>query len=268
MISPADDRNPHRPENDGSLWTREQIILAFDLYCRIPFRQTKASNPLVRRLAALIGKTPAAVARKLGNFGAFDPVLASQNIFGLAHGSKLDRQIWDEFHDDWSTLVGIAHQLRQRLGENGVESVCPFVRPSGPSTRLVAVEQRVHQYFFRDAVLSSYDLRCCITSLPITQCLIAAHIVPWSVDKDRRTDPTNGLCLSATFDRLFDAGLISMTDELSLIVHKSLRQCRDVAVASMIAPYHGNKINAPIRFAPDPLCLRWHRENVFQNSTN
>ena len=80
-----------RPVNDGQPWTREQLILAFELYCRIPFQRTKANDSRVKELAALLGRTPASVARKLGNFGAFDPVLAARDISGLTHGSKLDK---------------------------------------------------------------------------------------------------------------------------------------------------------------------------------
>ena len=62
----------------GEPWTREELILAFDLYCRIPFQKTKANNPDVIQLAELLGRSPASVARKLGNFGSFDPELQRQ----------------------------------------------------------------------------------------------------------------------------------------------------------------------------------------------
>jgi putative restriction endonuclease len=104
-----------RPANDGQPWTRKELILAFELYCRIPFQHTKATDPRVKELAAILQRTPASVARKLGNFGAFDPQLAAQNISGLTHGSKLDRAVWDEFHTDWNSLIELAHQLRTKL---------------------------------------------------------------------------------------------------------------------------------------------------------
>lgn len=261
IISPISSR----PENDGRPWTREQIILAFDLYCRIPFSKTKATNPTVRRLALLLRRTPASVARKLGNFGAFDPNLARQNISGLTHGSKLDKQVWDEFHKDWSKLVEVAHYLRCQIGENEASTMDQIIPPTGPTTRLATVEQRIHQSFFRDAVLSSYDMRCCITSLPIIECLTASHIIPWSINEHRSTDPTNGLCLSATFDRLFDRGLLTIDGNLSIVIHHSLRESQDDAITSLVALRHGCKIKLPKRFAPDLECLKWHRENIFKN---
>ena len=64
-----------KPAQDGKNWSREESILAFDLYCRTPFSKTKANNPDVISLAGILKRTPASVARKLGNFGAFDPEL-------------------------------------------------------------------------------------------------------------------------------------------------------------------------------------------------
>lgn len=34
-----------RPSQHGEAWTHDELVLAFDLYCRIPFKVTKASNP-------------------------------------------------------------------------------------------------------------------------------------------------------------------------------------------------------------------------------
>ena len=136
----------------GALWTREESILAFELYCRIPFQRTKANNSAVQEVARLLGRTPASVARKLGNFGAFDPQLRLKEISGLTHTSKLDRQVWDEFHADWNGLVWTANQIRAET-RNAVEPRRPLTRPSGPSETVRMTKQRVHQSFFREAIL-------------------------------------------------------------------------------------------------------------------
>lgn len=254
-----------RPDNDGTLWTREQLIVAFELYCRVPFGQITTRNPLIRELAAVLGRTPASVSRKLGNFGAFDPVLAARSVVGLTHGSKLDRAIWDEFHHDWAELVTEAHAIRNALTTN-VQAAPTSEPPSGPSERIASTKQRLHQSFFRDAVLSSYNRRCCVTDLPIVECLVAGHIIPWSVDATRRADPTNGLCMSATFDRLFDAGLITIDSELTLSVSRLVRTLDDRAVAAIVKARHGQPISLPSRFSPDPQCLQWHREHIYRDA--
>ena len=70
--------------------------------------------------------------------------------------------------------------------------------------------QRVGQRLFRDAVLTAYNARCCITGLAVYRLLVAGHIMPWREDPSQRLNPANGLCLSALHDRAFDIGLITI----------------------------------------------------------
>ncbi len=252
-----------RPEKYGEPWARDELILAFELYCKIPFSKTKASNPEVKMLATLLHRSPAGVARKLGNFGAFDPALKERNISGLVHTSRLDREIWDEFHRDWAGLVSTAQRLQIALGRQMKIPVEDLEPPSGPSERVATARQRLHQAFFRQAVLSSYERACCVTGIQLPEVLVASHIVPWSVDQTLRADPTNGLCLSATFDRLFDSGLMSIDDDLSIRISRQVLRHRSGAVATLIGAYHRRAIRPPTRFLPRADCLRWQRENVF-----
>jgi putative restriction endonuclease len=241
------------------------LILAFELYCRIPFKKTKASTSEVRELATLLNRSSAAVARKLGNFGAFDPELQKRNISGLTHFSRLDREVWNEFHANWSDLVLEAYRLKtNRTACNSVDYLQK--QPIGPSERMRMSKQRIHQTFFRDTVLSNYEGRCCVTGLSITECLIASHIVPWSQDERYRVDPTNGLCLSATFDRLFDAGLISINADLTIHVSARLQSNATEAVVQHIRPYHGRSILRPHRFLPSTQHLKWHQQNIFKKA--
>jgi len=247
----------------GILWTKEESILAFELYCRIHFQRTKANNPVVKELALLLGRTPASVARKLGNFGAFDPELRQEKISGLTHTSKLDQKVWDEFHADWNGLVWTAHQIREDARKRSQLSLA-LRPPSGPSETIRMTKQRVHQSFFRDAILSSYAKTCCVTGLAIPECLIASHIVPWSKDKRYRTDPTNGLCLSATFDRLFDAGLMTVTCDLVVYFSSRITESKSRIAAEMLSSYHGQPIRRPHRFLPAVERLAWHNQNCFK----
>ena len=247
----------------GTPWTWEESILAFELYCRIPFQRTKANNPAVQELARILGRTPASVARKLGNFGSFDPELRQREISGLSHTSKLDRQVWDDFHADWSGLVWTATQIRQEI-QPRVEATRPLETPSGPSETVCITKQRVHQSFFRDAILSSYAATCCVTGLAIPECLIASHIIPWSEDERFRTDPTNGLCLSATFDRLFEAGLMTVTTDLVVRFSGRIMKLKSCVVKDLLCRYHDHTIRRPHRFLPNVEHLAWHHTNRFK----
>ena len=78
-------------------WTREQLIVALNVYCKIPFKNSSARHPMVQEYAKIIGRTPAALNLKIGNLGSFDPVLREKGIVGLAHTSKMDEQIWNDY---------------------------------------------------------------------------------------------------------------------------------------------------------------------------
>jgi putative restriction endonuclease len=73
------------------LWTREELILAINLYCTIPFGRLHKLNPEVKSLAILIGRTPSSVAYKLVNFASLDPSLKARGIKGASNASNLER---------------------------------------------------------------------------------------------------------------------------------------------------------------------------------
>jgi putative restriction endonuclease len=115
----------------------------------------------------------------LGNFGSFDPELQKQHISGLTYAGKLDAEIWDEFNSDWNRLVLEANRLRAEFGgdvELRDEVDADISLPHGASEKDALRKTRIHQAFFRDAILSSYEGTCCITGLRIPECLVAATL--------------------------------------------------------------------------------------------
>lgn len=84
------------------LWTREELILAINLYCKLPFGRLHRSNPEVIHLANLIGRTPNSVAYKLVNFASLDPSFSANSkrheIVTVKHFSALGRQ--NPFHSE------------------------------------------------------------------------------------------------------------------------------------------------------------------------
>jgi len=252
----------------GTLWTHDELVLAFYLYCQIPFAQTTARNPDVARLARFLGRTPSSVARKLGNFGAFDPRLATQGIKGLIHHSRADRAVWDQFNGRWAALVRESQRILKDLSlaeyadsdlAEGVISI-----PKGATEKLATVPTRVYQSFFRRAVLSAYDFTCCICGVDMQELLIASHIVSWSRNESTRTDPQNGLCLCALHDRAFDRGLLSVNAETYQVeVSRRVLASRSSFVGAILTAFDGESIRLPRRFAPKDEYLDWHAQNVF-----
>lgn len=166
----------------GKPWTREELILAMNLYCKISFGSIHYRNPKIIALAELLGRTPGSVSYKLANLASIDPALARK---GATNASKLDRSVWEEFFADWDGMVFESERLLAARSKVSLEEVVTaassdeptVVVPEGTS-REALVKQRVNQGFFRRMVLESYHSRCCITGLAVPSLLNASHIVP------------------------------------------------------------------------------------------
>lgn len=261
------------PENimSAGRWTKDQLKLAFHLYCQLPFGKLHSRNPEIIQLAKLIGRTPSAVAMKLVNFASLDPAITGTGRKGLEGASNLDREIWAEFHADWEGLAMECARLREHFGvteQPDQDRSADFVLPEDftGETRRVLTEQRIKQNFFRRAVLASYRGRCCMSGLSEPRLLIASHIVPWSKDKANRLNPSNGLCLSAIHDRAFDKGLITLSDDWKVIVSEELRRRDEPFVQSVLKPLEGRAIEIPERFVPDLAFVKRHRDEIFVDS--
>ena len=255
----------------GRQWSREQLKLAFHLYCQTPFGQLHSRNPRIIALAKLIGRSAGALAMKCCNFASLDPAIRESGRTGLGNASRLDREIWDAFHADWERLAVECIDLRERLERaHGVRPVPNHdIRDAGfdiddfsGETRLALVAQRAKQGFFRRAVLSSYGHRCCISGVSEPRLLVASHIVPWSEDKANRLNPGNGLCLSAIHDKAFDNHLFSLTDDHRIVLSKQLRQTRDTFLREVFWPVDGRPIALAERFRPQSAFVKKHRNRM------
>lgn len=256
---------------NSTLWAREQIKLAFHLYCQIPFGKIDSRNKEIIALAEVIGRTSSAVAMKMLNIASLDPAITSTGRVGLGNASALDREVWAEFHADWERLAVESQLLRQQLDEQmpqvfEVESDLLIPEDFTGETKQVITTQRIKQHFFRRAVLSSYRGRCCMSGLSEPKLLIASHIVPWSIDKANRLNPSNGLCLSAIHDRAFDKGLITLSDDLTIVISAQIQKCNDTFMKEIFMPLNGKKIELPDRFTPDMSFVNWHRSKLFADN--
>lgn len=100
-------------------WERNEEIVVFNLYCKIPFKDSSSRHPEVVKIANLLGRSPSAINFKIGNFGSFDPELRRKGIVGLKHTSKLDEEIWKEFNGKWSDLAFESERIIAELsGKN------------------------------------------------------------------------------------------------------------------------------------------------------
>lgn len=243
----------------GQKWSVDETVVAFFYYCQIPFGRITKSNPEVIRIAALLGRTPSSVALKMANLGHFDPELQRRNISGLSNASKTDAEVVKSFYDNWEGLAARAKEIESTLtAESGI------ILPEG-TTRETVVNARVNQYFFREAVLASYQQRCCITGISVPSLLIASHIKPWAASDPQRerTNPSNGLCLNALHDRAFDQGLLTVLPDYSIRVSSKLKDAMDAESMAWLMECDKQTIRLPERFLPGREFLQYHNDVVF-----
>lgn len=245
-------------------WTREEEIIVLELYCEIPFKNSSKAHPRVVEVANLINRSPSSVNMKIGNFGSFDFALKQKGIVGLSNASKLDKEIWDEFNNNWDKLTYESEKIKKKLRNTGEEN--DITMPQGKE-QVVTVRQRVNQSFFRNAVLSSYNNSCCITGLSTRSLLIASHIKPWSVsDESEKTNPTNGLCLNALHDAAFDKGYITIDKNYCVRISSDISDVTNGATVEMyFKNYNRTRIVLPDRFLPSKDYLQYHNDVIFEN---
>ena len=241
-------------------WTRKELILAINLYCKIPFGKIHIRNPQIIELAKHLDRTPGAVSYKLANFASIDPSLDRK---GASNVSKLDKKIWAEFFNNWENMAFESEKKYLKLCGKSIAIETELKVPEG-KTRESIVKTRVNQSFFRKMILSSYNSRCCITGFPVKRLLVASHIIPWSQDSENRLNPQNGLCLNSLHDRAFDQGYITIDTSYHVVITEEIIKLATNNV-KIITDYQGVKITMPRRFIPNQKFLDYHRKNIFRS---
>ena len=247
-------------------WTREELLVAFALYHRLPCSRFREADPDIALYSQAIGRSRASLKMKLWNVASLDSTM-SPGRRSLNRASSSDRLMWEEMQNDWASFA-----LKSEQALMTITTRTPLI-PSEPEEepidrrgedRAVEAKARVGQQFFRASVMSAYNERCCITGLSLTALLAASHIVPWSVDEHNRVNPRNGLLLSTLHDKAFDTGLLTLDDELVVRVSRKHMPDNDRFFASAVARYDGQSIQRPEKFEPDKQFLRYHREHIYR----
>ena len=248
-------------------WTRDELILAFNLYCKVPFGSMHSKNPKVIELSNIIDRSPNAVALKLTNFASFDPNLKSRGIKGMKNAGKQDEEVWHEFTNNWEDLIFESEKLLAKFQNIEIDSV---IEEQSSSTNLFGedknrtVKTRINQSFFRQIILNNYNYKCAICDLNIQELLIAGHIIPWSIDKKERLNPQNGICLCSLHDKAFDVGLIGIDISYKVIISEKLSKMEGEQYFKM---YFGNfknkQISLPEKFHPHIDFIQFHLDNIF-----
>jgi putative restriction endonuclease len=120
---------------------------------------------------------------------------------------------------------------------------------------------------FRLVVVAGYAFTCCLTRHRLTtisrgSLVDAAHIHQFA--DSRNNDPRNGIALSKNAHWMFDQGLWTITDDLTVkVAHGHFTE--DCPHGEGLAKFDGQPLLVPIdpRLRPDPAHLSWHRQKKF-----
>jgi len=260
----------------GKRWTKEELLIALNVYRKLNFGQLHARNPVIIQLAEKLGRPPGSIAMKLCNFASLDPVLTASGRKGLEGASTLDRELWHEFLKHPANVIpeseAAFRQLFAKSDSDEVEVIkdkgVKVVRrtnpkaPLGETTSTVEVTVRRGQDYFRQVILNAFNNRCCVSGIPIRSMLVASHILPWSEHPAERLNPANGLCLSRIHDVAFDRHLITFDEDYRLVLSKELKsECSNSVLKESFAVFEGKRINLPEEaLVPNKAFLSKHRE--------
>lgn len=115
-----------QPPTKNPTWSRDELILALDLYVRFKGNPPGKTSTEVVTLSHLLNEMESQIANrasdfrnangvymKVMNFRRFDPVYISQGKKGLQRGGKLEEEVWGYFAHDTIELAQTAKAIRQ-----------------------------------------------------------------------------------------------------------------------------------------------------------
>jgi len=251
------------------LWTREEMILAFNLYLKMPFGKMHSRNPQIIELANLIGRSANSVALRLVNYASCDPILQDRGISGMVGGKSQCQPFWNEFIENREGLVYESEKILAQYQHTDIETkfrqeLLDIPESLKGKTRIREVKTRVNQNVFRQIILANYDGKCGLTGIDLPELLVASHIIPWKDDKENRLNPENGICLSSLFDKAFDCGLISFNNDSKVLFSERLeKNVGKEYFETYFIPVRDKQLTKPMKYHPNTDFLEWHRDCVF-----
>lgn len=196
----------------SSEWERHEFILTLDLYHNHEFTHD-VSDPQVREVADLIGRTPGSVVLRLSNYTHLDP----SGTQGMENTGEACREIWEEYYGNEDELRWEAERIRGELStqasssnEAGSDS---SVRTGEYQTRSTA---RAGAGDFRSILRERFNDKCILCDIQEPGLLQAAHILPWSDYPEYRGQPDNGLLLCYLHHKAFDIEVFTFDTEYRL----------------------------------------------------
>lgn len=146
-------------------WSRDELILALDIYMRYRVSLPAKDSPEIEDLSEVLNMLGAllhqrasgtyrnknGVHMKLMNFRRFDPDYTAQGKKGLTRGNQDEAHVWDQFANDPVRLAEVARFIRLRIAEHQTDE--DLTGPDEPGIEEAEegkIATRMHRYRERD----------------------------------------------------------------------------------------------------------------------
>ena len=250
-------------------WSREELLLALNLYLKLPFGKMHSRTLEVIYLAKLMNRTPSSIAMRLVNFASVDPFHQNRGIKGLAGGKRQVEPIWQEFLANKEEILFESEILLVEKESNSINKKYEIILYGTENlvgeSKVREVKTRVNQNIFRQIVLANYSGKCAFSGIDIPDFLVASHIIPWSKNEKERLNPENGICLSSLYDKAFDKGLIGLKLDYSIIFSERLKKNMSKIYFNQYFSHLDKKvISLPEKYFPNKAFLEFHLDSIFQ----
>lgn len=186
------------------------------------------------------------------------PLVSYISVMQLTDKAGSTLYYWKLFAD-FEAISDKKEALVFTYGKRGEKSK-PVPRQKTSARQNEIRRARQGQGIYRDKLLSECPY-CPITMINDERLLIASHIKPWAVATDNeKLDPKNGFMLSPLYDKLFDRGLMTFTQD------------RRIVLSNWISPKNKERIGIKdgqfIQMLPldeeRETYMKFHRSSVFK----
>lgn len=163
--APTDPVVEEKRARRNAVWSRDELILALDLYMRHRASPPGKDSPEIaelsetlNQLGAVLGQRATGTYRntngvymKLMNFRRFDPDYTSDGKTGLTRGNQDEARVWDQFAGDPLRLAEVARFIRQGISDHRTdEGLAGPDEPGIEEAEEGKVATRVHRFRERD----------------------------------------------------------------------------------------------------------------------
>lgn len=146
-------------------WSRDELILALDLYMRHGASPLAKDSPEIKELSEVLNLLGAVLLQrtdqtyrnmngvymKLMNFRRFDPDYTADGKTGLTRGNQDEAHVWDKFAHDPKRLAEVAQFIRQGITEHRADAdLAGLDEPGIEEAEEGRVATRMHLYRERD----------------------------------------------------------------------------------------------------------------------